>query len=409
MSVDEARRLPVRLMPLRRRSPDRRPDEDSAPEPTAASWFDPPVPEPTAFYEDGRLVLPARARPATETLTRAAEQSRILRQVGALCDFLGDGRPLTDKGNLKLADATALVAVAETGDELEPRLGDTTWRLRTATQLRHLDTLLRWARRTRAIRTVKGTLVPTATFQKLDPVAALDRLVDDLFDVGPVALARPEIYPAEFPVVQFVDASVVTMLTVAYEHLEPLDVAQTVDRLAHHFLETVPTPPWIRPEHLDDDIARYINDAIRGLEAAGIVVRNDAVTVPKPGGWTVTTGGTLSLTPWGIATVQRLAPGWNIDAPVLTHFSVETGDDPIGLYRALDEQLRRSGPAALLLSFDEVGPERRLLVEQGWRIDDPAVLPVLDALGRNHPDRGTAKAARKAALRHRSRIAAATR
>jgi hypothetical protein len=30
---------------------------------------------------------------------------------------------------------------------------------------------------------------------------------------------------------------------------------------------------------------------------------------------------------------------------------------------------------------------------------------VLDALGRNHPDRGTAKAARKAALRHRSRVA----
>ena len=94
----------------------------------------------------GRPPRPPRALPAhADTLVRAAEHARILRQVLALCDFLGDGRPLTDKGNLKLADAAALVAVAETGDELEPRLGDTTWRLRTATQLRHLDTLLRWA------------------------------------------------------------------------------------------------------------------------------------------------------------------------------------------------------------------------------------------------------------------------
>jgi hypothetical protein len=396
-------------MPMRRRTSNRKVDEVSTTEP--ASWFDPPTPTPTAFYEDGRLVLPARSRPAPDTLVRAAEHARILRQVLALCDFLGDGRPLTDKGNLKLADAAALVAHAETGDEREPRLGDTTWRLRTATQLRHLDTLLRWARRSRAIRTVKGTLVPTATFQKLaqDPVAALDRLVDDLFDVGPVVMARPEIYPAEFPVVQFVDASVVTMLTVAYEHLEPLDVSETVDRLTTHFLETVPTPPWIRPEYLDDDIARYLNDAIRGLEGAGIVVRDQAVELPKPGGWTVVTGGTLTLTPYGVATVQRAAPLWNVDAPVLTRFSVETGDDPVGLYRALDDQLRRGGPNALVRALDEVGPERRMLVEQGWRTDDPAVLPVLDALGRNHPDRGMAKAARKAALRHRSRLAAPAR
>jgi hypothetical protein len=392
-------------MPIRRRTGNR--NVDDAPTEEPASWFDPPAPAPTAFYEDGQLVLPARSRPAPDVLVRAAEDARILRQVVALCDYLGAGRALTDKGNLKLADAAALVTHAETGDEVEPRLGDTTWRLRTATQLRHLDTLLRWAKRTRAIRTVKGTLLPTATFGKLaqDPVAALDRLVDTLFDVGPVVMARPEVYPAELPLVQFVEGSVITMLTVAYEHLGPLDVGATVERLAGHFLDTVPTPAWIRPEHVDDDIARYLNDAIRGVEAAGIVVREQAVEIPKPGGWTVTAGGTLTLTPYGIATVQRRAPLWNVDAPVLTRFSVETGGDPVALYRALDDQLRRGGPSALLLSFDEVGPERRLLVERGWRTDDPAVLPVLDALGRNHPDRGTAKAARKAALRHRSRLA----
>src|SRR3954454_1180362 len=172
-------------MPMRRRSTPRHLDDGPAEQP--ASLFDPPEPAPTAFYEDGRLVLPARARPAPDVLVRAAEDARIFRQVRSLCDYLGDGRALTDKGNLKLADAAALVERAETGDDLEPRLGDTTWSLRTGTQLRHLDTLLRWARRTRAIRTVKGTLIPTATFQKLaqDPVAALDRVRGGAFRGGP--------------------------------------------------------------------------------------------------------------------------------------------------------------------------------------------------------------------------------
>jgi hypothetical protein len=393
-------------MPMRRRWSPRRVEEPAADE-EPGSLFDDARPAPTAFYEDGRLVLPARSRPASDVLRRAAEDARILRQVLALCDYLTDGRVLTDKGTLELADTTALVEHAETGDRLEQRLGDATRHLRTATQLRHLETLLRWAKRARAIRTVKGTLLPTATFRNVaqDPVAALDRLVDALFDVGSVAMARPAIYPAERPLVEFVDASVTTMLTVAYEHLEPLDISQTIERLAGHFLDTVSTQPWVRPEHVDDDIARYLNDAIGGLESAGIVVREHATTIPKPGGWSVTSGGTLTLTPYGIATVQRQAPRWNIDAPVLARFSVETGGDPVALYRALDDQLRRGGPNALLLSFDEVGPERRLLVERGWRTDDPSVLPVLDALGQHHPDRGTAKAARKAALRHRSRLA----
>ena len=83
------------------------------------------------------------------------------------------------------------------------------------------------------------------------------------------------------------------------------------------------------------------------------------------------------------------------------------GDDSaVALYRVPGRPAAAgAGRTRSVRALDEVGPERRMLVEQGWRTDDPAVLPVLDALGRNHPDRGTAKAARKAALRNRSRIA----
>jgi hypothetical protein len=42
-----------------------------------------------------------------------------------------------------------------------------------------------------------------------------------------------------------------------------------------------------------------------------------------------------------------------------------------------------------------------------WRVDHPATATVLEAMGRLHPDRGTAKEARKAAFKARSRVGAA--
>jgi hypothetical protein len=42
------------------------------------------------------------------------------------------------------------------------------------------------------------------------------------------------------------------------------------------------------------------------------------------------------------------------------------------------------------------------MVREMWRIDHPNVTEVLEALGDHHPDKGLAKAARKAAFRARS-------
>ena len=49
--------------------------------------------------------------------------------------------------------------------------------------------------------------------------------------------------------------------------------------------------------------------------------------------------------------------------------------------------------------------ELRDLIESMWRIREPFVGDVLAAIGRLHPDAKTAKAARKALLRHRSHLA----
>jgi hypothetical protein len=44
-------------------------------------------------------------------------------------------------------------------------------------------------------------------------------------------------------------------------------------------------------------------------------------------------------------------------------------------------------------------------LDQIWRHPSSLTAPVLDALGQHHPDRALAKAARKAAIKHRSWMA----
>jgi hypothetical protein len=61
-------------------------------------------------------------------------------------------------------------------------------------------------------------------------------------------------------------------------------------------------------------------------------------------------------------------------------------------------------PKELCTLFGAAQEPLRLL-ENMWRHPAPETAPVLDALGRHLPDRTLAKAARKAAVRHRSWIA----
>jgi hypothetical protein len=63
-----------------------------------------------------------------------------------------------------------------------------------------------------------------------------------------------------------------------------------------------------------------------------------------------------------------------------------------------------AGDDQLVEHFDELVPPdgRTEILEVLWRVDQPETAAVLEALGRRHPDRAVAKAARKAAFRHHS-------
>lgn len=88
-----------------------------------------------------------------------------------------------------------------------------------------------------------------------------------------------------------------------------------------------------------------------------------------------------------------------LEAPTLST------DDVSGmLLDQLAAVLAGGGPAAAVEVLAGLGPpgEQVAVVEQLWRVADPAAADVLDAIARHHPDKAVAKSARKALFKRRS-------
>ncbi len=359
--------------------------------------------------EEEPVALTPRPRPDPAAVAAVARDAPLLATMLALSDYLGaGGRPLTKKGNLKMVDGRALVELLGTGDEVDDELGGRVHTVRSAEELPHLDTILRWAKEARVVRVVTGTLHGTASFRKLarDPVAAVDRLVDALFDVGPLLMHRLWTYPSAVDIELYLDAAVVSMLMTTYNSGRVLHFEYLVERAADEMSQVVASTPWpMSPELLDRTARDNLGDAFRGLEQVGVVAHRGWTESQEELGLPVRVGGTIELTALGVAAVQRIAPAWGFEAPVTEPFSATAGDEPVVVVRALRDQLDAGGPGALVAAFDALGPAGGDLMQTAWRVDDPAVLPVLEALGRNHLDRPTARAARKAVFRHRSWLA----
>jgi len=84
--------------------------------------------------------------------------------------------------------------------------------------------------------------------------------------------------------------------------------------------------------------------------------------------------------------------------------------DPVryvtGLMDVLAAVLDAGGPADLVAILDAGDPGEHLAVlDEIWRIDHPRLPDVLETIGAHHPVKSVAKAARKALVRHRSRLA----
>jgi len=90
----------------------------------------------------------------------AADKAKLTGQIRSFMTWLGEGRKLTQTGRIGLADARRLVELLDTGDRIDPEIGDRIFKTRSSEQLPYLTRVEAWMKAARLIRVTGTRLVP---------------------------------------------------------------------------------------------------------------------------------------------------------------------------------------------------------------------------------------------------------
>jgi hypothetical protein len=108
-----------------------------------------------------------------DDLETAAAQAPLARKIRSFAVWAGAGRKLTQTGKITLSDARHLVELLQTGDTIDPAIGDRVFKTTSSTELGGLTRIAEWAKGARLIRVTGNRLVPVKK-----NAALLDRPLD---------------------------------------------------------------------------------------------------------------------------------------------------------------------------------------------------------------------------------------
>ncbi|WP_116201930.1 hypothetical protein [Amycolatopsis circi] len=184
--------------------------------------------------------LPVSLPPDAE-LAAAAERTQVVARLRGLVEWVGDGRALTSTGQLKLADARELVDLLDTGDQLDPMIGDRTYRTQSSADLPVLADLVELAREIRVVRVVKGKLVRVARNARLlrDSLALWSAAFDAL--PSPELVTEGRTWAPEYTVLfgDIIDVVLPDVLNTLYGFPEPMPVVRLAETVWLSFVEAV--------------------------------------------------------------------------------------------------------------------------------------------------------------------------
>ncbi|MEE8406335.1 MAG: hypothetical protein V3S32_04225, partial [Acidimicrobiia bacterium] len=271
-----------------------------------------PVPAPDDLFRGSTFVtpLPPVVLPSEEELESAAGDTVSFERLRQLVGYVGEGRPLTDRGNLKLADGKALVALLETRDRFDEQIGDRVFKTRSSADLGEVDLAFRMAVESKMLRRKGKKLLPGPNAGWVDePLSALyGAWLVLLNSIGPTQhWYRGHHYNWDW-YAEELDASLPMILVDVYRHGD-VQFEEASESIWAHLLNVF---------ELDHEPAdklafhrRLVDGSLRRafgiLEELGIVVVEDVTEVPTEYGGTERTGGVINLTPLGKWAVQRLA------------------------------------------------------------------------------------------------------
>jgi hypothetical protein len=276
---------------------------------------------------------PVRIPPA-EQVQESAAAAPVLDAFAKLADYFAPpGRPLTQKGNIRLADARLLVDILQTGESMEEDVGGHTFHRRSSTHVPQLDHWQWWAREAGALRKKGNKLVAVKASQKRrvqDPVGEASKAFDVLSTYGLVS-SYYAWYPSDtHDAMDYMLAPILGWLLQADQALEYDDVLGGV--------QTALTESGIS-EFYSGETSRVLDRLLTLLERAGVVGQRDVTRTPGPYVGTVRKGGTIALTPFGVTmaveevrragvTVDVLPPPNAMSAADLAGIAVEAAADP---------------------------------------------------------------------------------
>ncbi|MGH3837148.1 MAG: plasmid pRiA4b ORF-3 family protein [Pseudonocardiaceae bacterium] len=123
-------------------------------------------------------------------VTAATVEPVLVGQVVDFVRWVGDGRKLTQKGAVTLADARVLIDRLGTGDEIDPAIGERVFKTKSSVELLGLTLIVEWAKAARLVRVVRGRLLPVkkATVLLDRPAELWMALFEVLGQLGPAFL-----------------------------------------------------------------------------------------------------------------------------------------------------------------------------------------------------------------------------
>lgn len=294
----------------------------------------------TALALPARPALPPVVLPNDAEITASKEAAPILALFGAFATYVGEGRKLTQTGNLTLADARALVELLGTGDAMDQQIGDRRFKTVSSAELPQLRLIFAWARKAGMVRVTHGRVIATKKGAGLakNLAGCFDGVVDALLAIGPLAAQRqPEGWLAWPEVNKLLDRFVIHLLTGPYLAQRPVPIENLIRVAADAVLNA------FEFQSLNDEqVARRVGidvvDIMDVFALAGVVGRAGMLEPPdgeSTAGWR-RHGGTVELTAAGMATTHRLLLEAGFDVPTAGQFTQSTATELI-LGAALDD------------------------------------------------------------------------
>lgn len=294
-----------------------------------------PPPSQPPVGEVGAAVLgrlpPVVLEPESD-LEAMARSSVLFDRVVRLVDFIGDGRALTNRGNLTVADGKQLVDLLETDDRVDTRIGEHVYRTRSSAELAGVDLAFRVALAAGFLEMAGKRRVRGHDRLLLDeePLEAHYRLLLALLDrVGPTAHHYGDRDTYGFGwFAEELDRGLLPVLIGLYEDQAPRTIDVISSGCWESLLETYDL------DDVEDDklefhrglVAHAFRRSLCRLEELNVVTREGIEHRLTEFGGTEESGGSVSLSALGTWSLQRLLSKAT-DAPVVGSLSgCDAGD-----------------------------------------------------------------------------------